>query len=152
VLPTPTFFYGAQPGEEINVTISPGKRLILRYLGQSPEPDAKGRRTVFFEINGTPRAMMVVDHSAATAGTARPVGTGAPGEVAAPMPGTVTGVSVAIGKAIEKGEALLTLEAMKMESTLYAETSGTVRAVHVKAGDAVDAKDLLLELELDDLT
>jgi pyruvate carboxylase len=148
VLPTPTFFYGAEPGEEIAVQIDEGKRLILRYLGQSPTTDSKGRSSVFFELNGTQRVIVVRDKSAVGGAASRPVATGAPGELAAPMPGTVVNVAVKVGQQVTKGEVLLTLEAMKMESTLYSEHAGTVQSVHVVSGDAVDAKDLLLSLEV----
>ncbi|MGA1269463.1 MAG: biotin/lipoyl-containing protein, partial [Gemmobacter sp.] len=49
---------------------------------------------------------------------------------------------------VNAGDLLLTIEAMKMESSLHAERSGTVRAVHVGPGSQIDAKDLLVELEL----
>ncbi|MEC8023728.1 MAG: pyruvate carboxylase subunit B, partial [Myxococcota bacterium] len=148
ILPTPTFFYGAQPGEEINVQIDAGKRLILRYLGESPTNDMKGRRSIFFELNGTPRVVVVRDKNATGAAAERPIATGAPGEVAAPMPGTVVSVAVSEGQSVSKGEVLITLEAMKMESTMYAEQGGTIRAIHVAPGDAIDVKDLLLEMDL----
>src|SRR5260370_23794580 len=53
VLPTPAFFYGLQPGEEITVEIEPGKTMIVRFLtiGQA-HPD--GTRTLFFELNAQP--------------------------------------------------------------------------------------------------
>jgi pyruvate carboxylase len=55
-------------------------------------------------------------------------------------------VSVKAGQPIKKGDPLVSIEAMKMESVIRAERDGTVKAVHVKHGDAVAAKDLLLEL------
>ena len=61
-LPSPVFFYGQQAGEEISVDIEEGKTLIVKFLTIS-EPHAEGTRTVFFELNGQPRAVTVTDHS-----------------------------------------------------------------------------------------
>ena len=63
------------------------------------------------------------------------------------MPGMVVLVPVKSGEAVTKGQKLLTLEAMKMETSLYADRDGTVRDVRVKPGDAVETGDLLLTLE-----
>ena len=57
-LPTPVFFYGPEPGEEISIELEPGKTLIIKYLTVG-EPHADGRRTVFFEVNGIPREVSV---------------------------------------------------------------------------------------------
>ena len=61
-LPTPVFFYGMEAGEEIAVAIEAGKTLIIRYLTTGiPHPD--GRRSVFFELNGQPRDVMILDRA-----------------------------------------------------------------------------------------
>ena len=61
VLPTPYFFYGPDPTEEIAVDIEEGKRLIVRFLAiGKPKPD--GTRTVFFELNGQPQEVEVIDN------------------------------------------------------------------------------------------
>jgi pyruvate carboxylase len=75
------------------------------------------------------------------------VATGAPGEVAAPMPGAIVTVNVTVGDEVKKGDVLLSLEAMKMETSVYADRDGRVAEVFVKSGDQVDAKDLLLKFE-----
>ena len=63
VLPTPVFFFGMEPGEEISVDIEPGKTLFIKYITVGgPHPD--GTRTVFFELNGQPRSVRVADESA----------------------------------------------------------------------------------------
>ena len=56
VLPTPVFFYGMEPGEEVSVDIERGKTLIVRFVAVS-EPHEDGTRTVFFELNGQPRSV-----------------------------------------------------------------------------------------------
>ncbi len=66
--------------------------------------------------------------------------------VKAPIPGKVVAVKVAEGDAVEPGQPLVVLEAMKMENELVAERAGTVRAVHVGAGETVDAGTALVEI------
>ena len=62
VIPTPAFFYGLKGGEEITVEIEPGKTLIIKFLTVG-DPHADGSRTVFFELNGQPREVPVMDRS-----------------------------------------------------------------------------------------
>ena len=66
------------------------------------------------------------------------------GTLAAPMQGTIVKVLVAEGDEVEAGQALLVLEAMKMENHINAELSGTVQEIRVKAGDTVGTGDVLL--------
>ncbi len=147
VLPTPVFFYGLEPGEEISVDIEKGKTLIIRFLTVG-DPNAEGERLVFFELNGTPREVTVQDRSIAAKVQRRPKAEpGNPLHVAAPMPGLVANVLVAAGKEVAPGEKLFTLEAMKMETTVYAERAGTVAEVIVGPGTQVEAGDLLLRYE-----
>src|SRR5262249_30410189 len=60
ILPTPVFFYGMEPGQEISIALERGKTLIVRYVAMS-EPHEDGTRTVFFELNGQPRSVRVAD-------------------------------------------------------------------------------------------
>ena len=71
------------------------------------------------------------------------------GQVGAPMPGLIVGVAVAAGQRVERGERLFTIEAMKMETAVYAETTATVREVAVEAGHRVEAHDLIVVLDPD---
>ena len=68
-------------------------------------------------------------------------------EVHAPMPGLVLRIAVAPGQAVQKGDGLLVLEAMKMENELKAPADATVAAVHVAEGDAVGKNALLIEFD-----
>ena len=148
ILPTPVFFYGMQPGDEISVDLERGKTLIVRYLAQS-EPHEDGTRTVFFELNGQPRSVRVPDRSRVAARPpARKVEPGNAQHVGAPMPGTVATVAASVGARVARGDPLLTLEAMKMETAVRAESDGEVAEVLVKPGQTVDLKDLLLVLRL----
>ncbi|MEM6972950.1 MAG: pyruvate carboxylase [Pseudomonadota bacterium] len=144
VLPTPTFFYGMQPGEEVQCDLRPGVTLVIRLLTVS-EPDDTGEVKVFFELNGQPRTIRVDDRRiAATAKRSEKADEGNPGHVAAPMPGLIGSVAVEAGQRVHAGELLLTLEAMKMETAIRAEVNGTVERVVTAAGTQVEAKDLLI--------
>ena len=146
-LPTRTFFYGMEAGEEISVEIDPGKTLEIR-LQAVGETDETGEVKVFFELNGQPRSIRVPNRLVKSTTQARPkADTGNAAHIGAPMPGIVASVAVKAGQEIHEGDMLLTIEAMKMETALHADRAGTVKAVHVTPGAQIDAKDLLVELE-----
>ena len=148
VLPTQVFFYGMQRAEETSVEIEPGKTLIIKFLTIG-DPQADGNRFVFFELNGQPREVLVQDKSlTATSGSVRKKADPAdPTHVAAPMPGAVVAVTVNVGEEVAKGQKLLTLEAMKMQTTLYAERAGKLAEILTKAGTQVSGGDLLMRFE-----
>jgi pyruvate carboxylase len=144
VLPTPAFFYGLQPGEEITVEIEPGKTMIVKFLtiGEA-HPD--GTRTLFFELNGQPREVTVRDRALRVVERSHPkANPEEPGQVGAPTAGLVSSIAVQVNHPVERGAKLLTLEAMKMQSNIYAPISGRVTKLHVAPGQHVEAKDLLV--------
>jgi pyruvate carboxylase len=144
VLPTSAFFYGLKQGEEISVSIEEGKTLFIRLINIGAV-DAEGRRAVLFELNGVSRQTMVVDRSVPSRVKERPKADPAvPAQVGAPIPGLITALSVGVGAKVTKGGKLLTLEAMKMQTTIYAPCDGTVAEVNAKVGDTVESKDLLV--------
>jgi pyruvate carboxylase len=146
VLPTPLFFFGPEEGTENLVEIEPGKTLIVKLLAIS-EPMEDGKRTVFFELNGQPREITVTDRSLAGAVREAPKADPAdPKQVGSPLPGLVVGVAVSAGDAVRKGQKLLTIEAMKMETTLYAERAGRVAEILASVGRQVQAGELLVRL------
>ncbi len=146
VLPTPVFFYGMEPGQEISVDLERGKTLIVRYVASS-EPHEDGTRTVFFELNGQPRSVRVPDRAqVAQRPPARQAEAGNPRHVGAPMPGTVATVTTVAGAQVARGDVLLTLEAMKMQTAVRADSAGEVAEVLAKPGQTVDVKDLLVVL------
>ena len=69
------------------------------------------------------------------------------GTISAPMQGTIVKVLVTQGDAVEPGQSLLVLEAMKMENHINAEQGGTVKEVRVAAGDTVGTGDVLIVIE-----
>jgi pyruvate carboxylase len=146
-LPTKTFFYGMQPGEEITAEIDPGKTLeiLLQAVGETNE---EGDARVFFELNGQPRVIRVPNRQIKSATAVRPKAeAGNATHVGAPMPGVVASIAAVVGMDVRKGDLLLTIEAMKMETGIHAEQNAEVKAVHVVIGTQIDAKDLLVELE-----
>jgi len=146
-LPTKTFFYGMQQGDQISPEIDPGKTLEIR-LNAVGETQDDGEVRVFFELNGQPRTIRVPNRKVMATATARPKAeVGNPNHIGAPMPGVVASVVVKVGQKIKEGDLLLTIEAMKMETGLHAERDAVVKAVHVQPASQIDAKDLLVELE-----
>jgi pyruvate carboxylase len=147
VLPTRAFFYGLEAGEEITVDLEKGKHLIIRYVASSDAHD-DGTRTVFFELNGQPRSVKVPDRGkVAKRPPRRKAEADHPHEIGAPMPGTIATVNVVAGHRAARGEVLVTIEAMKMETSVRAERDGIVKEVVARPGQQVDAKDLLIVFE-----
>lgn len=146
VLPSSAFFYGLRPGEEITVDLEAGKTLIIRLLGVGA-PDKDGRRNVSYELNGIARDVLITDKGVAPKTKARPKADLAdPAQVAAPIPGLIAALSVSVGAKVSKGDKLLMMEAMKMQTTVYAAVDGVVAELNVGVGDTVEAKDLLVRL------
>lgn len=145
-LPTPLFFYGMESGEEVTVDIERGKSLIVRFVAVSDSHE-DGTRTVFFELNGQPRSVKVPDRSqVALKPPRRKAEIGDASHIGAPMPGTVATVAVGQGDKVKRGDVLLTIEAMKMETSVRADRDAKVAEVVTKPGETVDAKDLLVVL------
>ncbi|WP_437224776.1 pyruvate carboxylase [Planctomicrobium sp. SH661] len=147
VLPTPVFFFGMQSGEEFASDIEPGKTLFIKFLATgSPHPD--GTRTVFFELNGQPRDVTIDDRSVESSIQKNiKADSTNPTHVAASMPGMVVSIAVQQGDKVTKGQKLLVVEAMKMQTTLNAEREGTIGQLLIKAGTQVATGDLLLTIE-----
>jgi pyruvate carboxylase len=147
VLPTPAFFYGMQPAEEFAADIEPGKTLFIKFLTTgSPHPD--GTRSVFFELNGQPRDVTVEDASIESVVVKNiKADPDNPTHIGASMPGMVVSVAVHEGDSVSKGQKLMTIEAMKMQTTINADRSGKVGQLLVKAGTQVEAGDLLATVE-----
>jgi pyruvate carboxylase len=146
VLPTPAFFYGLKPAEEITIEIEPGKTMIVKFLTVSdPHPD--GTRTLFFELNGQPREVTVRDRALRVVERSHPKANPEdPGHVGAPTAGLISSIAVQANHPVERGAKLLTLEAMKMQSNIYAPISGKITKLLVASGQHVEAKDLLVTI------
>jgi pyruvate carboxylase len=117
----------------------------VKYLTTGdPHPD--GTRMVFFELNGQPREVLLTDRSLEGTATSsrRKADPANPKHVASPMPGMVSNVAVTAGATVTRGQKLFTLEAMKMETTVYADHAGVVAEVCVVAGSQVEGGDMLM--------
>lgn len=146
-LPTAAFFYGVKPGQEIAVEIEAGKRLYIKLISVG-DPNPDGFRTVTFELNGRARETVVLDRSVKQESKAREkADADDPDQIGAPIPGLVAALPVSVGHKVKAGDKLVVLEAMKMQTTVYAPADGVVTAVAVKAGETVDAKDLLIRIK-----
>ncbi len=145
-LPTPVFFYGMKPADEITVEIERGKAIVIQLTAVG-ETRADGQVEVFFELNGQPRVIVVPNRSAAVTGQTRRVAEdGNDNHVAAPMPGAVSSIAVEVGQSVKAGDVLLTIEAMKMETTIHALHDGHVAEILVSIGSQISAKDLMIIL------
>ena len=146
MLPTPAFFYGLEVGEEIAIDIEKGKTLIISFVSVS-DPNEDGMRLVSFELNGQPRNVSIKDLSIGGSTNAREQADPAnSSHIGSSMPGMVVKVFVEPGDKVTKGQKLLVLEAMKMETTIYAEQDGDIKRVLVAPGQQVETGDLLVDL------
>lgn len=146
VLPTVSFFYGLKPGDEISVDIEAGKTLFIKLINVGTA-DKDGYRIVLYELNGMPREAAIHDRSVQSKVKARAKADAAnPMQVGAPIPGLITSVNATVKTKVAKGDKLVTLEAMKMQTTIYAPADGLVEEIHVATGDTVEPRDLLVTL------
>jgi len=146
-LETPVFFYGMHVGQEVAIELERGKTLFVRYAALG-EADESGYRIVYFELNGQPRTVSVLDtHLVGVKAAPRKAEPGNPHQIGAPMPGQIVKVTASAGRSVRKGEALLTIEAMKMQTIVHSPANGKVQSVLTPVGARVGAGDLLVELE-----
>ena len=146
VLPTPAFFYGLRPDEEISVEIESGKSLIIKFL-TAGEPHPDGTRTLFFELNGQPREVRIRDQSLQITTHTHPKADSSDvGQIAAPASGIITRIAVHVEQVVKRGSTLMVLDAMKMQSNLSAPIAGRVSRILVAANQRVETKDLLLTI------
>lgn len=147
LLDTPTFFFGMRNNETVEIEIDTGKRLIIT-LKAITEPDEKGVRTIFFDMNGQARRIYIQDENVKANASVKPKADKLnPNHIGAQMPGSVTEVKIAEGENVKSGQALLITEAMKMETTVQAPFDGVVTKLTVQSGDAIESGDLLIEIE-----
>jgi len=146
VLPTPAFFYGLKPGGEILVNIEEGKTLFIKLINIGA-PDKDGRRIVSYELNGVPRETTIADRAVAPKAKARAkADPNDPMQIGAPIPSMITALSATVGSKVAKGDRLLTLEAMKMQTTIYAATDGVIDEILAHVGESAESGDLLVRL------
>ena len=120
--------------------------LIIRLVTVGM-PDKDGRRTLNFELNGIAREAFIADRGVAPTTKARAKADIADAlQAAAPIPGLIVVMSASVGAKVAKGDKLFMMEAMKMQTTVYAQADGVVAEVHAAVGDTVESKDLIVKL------
>jgi pyruvate carboxylase len=140
------YLYGLKPGSEHVIEFSRGVRL---YLGLEAigEADEKGMRTVMTTLNGQLRPVFVRDRSITVESKAAEKADSAkPGQVAAPFSGVVT-LQVAVGDQVAAGQAVASIEAMKMEAAITAPVAGTIERLAIPKTQQVDAGDLIVVIQ-----
>jgi pyruvate carboxylase len=148
VLPTTSYFHGLSIGEEISIEIEEGKTLFIKLLNAG-EPDEKGIRSLTFELNGKARTTLVEDKSFKGEAKVREKADPAnPLHIGAPIPAMISSIATSVGKSVKKGDKIAVLEAMKMQTTLYASADGCVDGIMVQVGDSVESKDLIAKLRV----
>jgi pyruvate carboxylase len=145
VLCSEEFFYGLRPGYEYAVDLDPGVRLLIQ-LQAIGDVDERGMRTVLCTLNGQMRPLQVRDYSVASKiPVAEKADRTNSNHVAAPFAGVVT-LQVAEGDTVAAGQAVATIEAMKMEAGITAPKAGIVARLAIKSVQQVEGGDLILEL------
>ena len=145
-LPTDAFLYGLRPDEETEVELAEGT-LHLFGVEAIGEPDERGMRNVLGTINGQLRPTEVRDRSVdAKVASAEKAETSDPKQVAVPFAGVVSPL-VEEGDAVESGQAVATIEAMKMEASITAPSAGSVKRLAIASTRQAEGGDLLLVLE-----
>ena len=121
--------------------------MILKLVNVG-QPDKDSRRPITFELNGITREASILDRSVPPKARSREKADLIdPMEVPAPIPGLIAAVAVSVGQKVSRGDKLLMMEAMKMQTTVYAPADGVVTDLTVQVGDTVESKDLLVRLK-----
>jgi pyruvate carboxylase len=145
VIPTPAFFFGLKPNEEIIIKLGQGKNTVIKYL-KLTEPDELGQRLVFFKLNGQIRIIPVRDLHVQTDFVVHQKAS-AENHVGAPLQGSLSRILVKEGDDVQINTPLFTIEAMKMESTITSTRTGKVKRVHLTEKTIVEQDDLIVEFE-----
>ena len=142
------YFYGLRKGEETYLNIGEGKQLLIKYLEEG-EPDENGVRTLTFQVNGMLRTVKIQDKNLEIKADRKlKADKTNPQHLGSSIPGTVGKVLVKEGDAVTENMPLLTVEAMKMETTVVSKITGTVDKIYVQQGDSVSQDDLLMSFHI----
>ena len=142
------YFYGLRKGEETYLNIGEGKQLLIKYLEEG-EPDENGVRTLTFQVNGMLRTVKIQDKNLEIKADLKlKADKTNPQHLGSSIPGTVGKVLVKEGDAVTENMPLLTVEAMKMETTVVSKITGTVDKIYVQQGDSVSQDDLLMSFHI----
>ena len=144
------YFYGLRKGEETTLKLDEGKYLIIKFIDMT-EPDEDGYRLLDFEVNGSIREIKVLDKNLEVKTDRRvKADKSNPAHLGSTIPGTVGKVLVNEGDEVTVNMPLMTVEAMKMETTVVSTVNGKVDKIYVKEGEQVNQEDLLISFEIDE--
>lgn len=145
------YFYGLRKGEETTLKIDEGKELLIKFL-EMGDPDPEGMRVLTFEVNGSMRQVHILDEKLEVKSDRRlKADKNNPRHLGSSIPGIVSKLLVKEGDAVTEHMPLMTIEAMKMETTVVAPAKGTVDKLYVAEGDSVKQEDLLISFVLNEL-
>ena len=146
-IPTKNFFYGMEIYEEIIVEMDKGKTLLIQLLSIG-EADSDGMVQVFFKVNGQTRAVQIQDKSIKVEKVVhQKKDKSNDHEIGAPLQGSLASVLVKAGQKVKKNEPLFIIEAMKMETTITANSDGEVDKVILPEGRMVFSDDLIVVMK-----
>ena len=144
------FFYGLSKGEETNINIGEGKDLLIKYVDAS-EANEEGMRSLTFEINGVMREVKIQDKNLeVNTNRILKADKNNPCHLGSTIPGTVGKIFVKEGDKVNKNMVLMTVEAMKMETSVLSKVDGIVDKIYIKEGDKVSQEELLISFVLNE--
>lgn len=146
-LPTKNFFYGMEIGEETIVELDKGKTLLIT-LDSIGKANEDGIVTVYFKVNGQGRSVEIKDTAIKVDKVENlKADKNDTNEIGAPLQGMLSTILVKKGEKVSKNQPLFIIEAMKMETTITANTDATVKKIVLKTGFMVNSEDLVVVLE-----
>lgn len=142
------YFYGLRKGEETTLNIGEGKNLIIKFVDMS-DPNEKGIRTLTFEVNGMMREVQILDKRLEVKTDRRiKADKHNPGHLGSAIPGVIGQILVKEGDEVSINTPLMTVEAMKMETTVVSTVEGKVDKIYVQEGENVNQEELLISFIL----
>lgn len=143
------FFHGLYEGETCEVEVAEGKAYMIRLLSVS-NPDNEGNKILVFEVDGNRREVKIKDKNNKFIQDFNTIEMADPSDrkqIGAPIPGTILSILVEEGETVTKNQAVIIVEAMKMEAKVTAAVEGVVGSIIAKEGQQVKAGQLLISLK-----
>ncbi len=142
------FFYGLRKGEETYLNIGEGKQILIKFLEES-DPDREGIRILTFSVNGMLRTVKIQDKKLEVKADRKlKADKNNPKHLGSAIPGTVSKIFVKEGDPVTENMPLMTVEAMKMETTVVSKINGSVDKIYVVEGESVHQEDLLVSFHI----
>lgn len=142
------FFHGLYEGETSEIELEEGKALVVKLL-EIGELNKKGRRRVVFEVNGFRREIEIADKAVLTSDNFEEhqmADEDDLDQIGAGIPGTVVDIMVEEDDEVDKGQPLLTIEAMKMETNITSPKAGKIKKIYVTYDQQVETGELIIRL------